>query len=155
MGARRILAGLLDMALLVLPGVLMLLLSETAMFVFIAVFPILATLYFAGFHLRTAQTPGKRALNLRVVGHGCILCRELRKCAILFAPIVFGLLEAIATTTPILAIGLIFVLDYGWPLLLVLGLSFTLFPVITLLFNKSPHWDRATGFSVVPAPPSR
>ncbi len=153
MGARRVAAGLLDMALLVLPGLLLAVFSETAAFIYIALFTFTATLYFATFHVLRAQTPGKRLFHLRVTGTGCILCRELRKCAVLFLPMIATAAHLVFTRAPLTP------WDFWWLRvtqsgLLVLAICFVLFPIITLLFNKSPHWDRATGFTVVPNPPS-
>jgi len=144
MGWRRIAAGLLDMALLFLPGAVLYSLSAMASFLYMELIFATATLYFAGFHLRLARTPGKMLMGLRVTGQGCILCREIRKCAVLILPSIVGILGVWWTQPPITSTNL-FWIETLVPVSLLLVAFLGL---ITLAFNKSPHWDRATGFDV-------
>lgn len=155
MALRRVGAGLFDMALLALPGSILSLYYAPAAVIYIAFFPVLAIFFFAGFHLFRSQTPGKKLCKLRITGQGCILCRELRKCAILFVLLILVLFESNRFTLHLLIptefMRIFSFLNEVSSALWLLILFFTLFPLITIAFGKAPHWDRATGFQVVPA----
>lgn len=153
MALRRLLAGLIDILILsIVPLAALQTYKVGVIGVTFLVFPVLVTLYFAAFHRFKHQTLGKMATGLAVHGDGCILCRELRKCAVLFlvlALFVVQNLNIIGQPSAGTMQGLLFFHDYIRPVLWLVVIAFTFFPITTIAFGKAPHWDRATGFDVV------
>lgn len=99
------------------------------------------------FVTRTGTTPGKRLLNLRVTGEGCVLCREARRIGpfLVFAFAELGLTFYAQTLTELYSISWMLVVSC-FAVLLAAFVGYYIVPMIR--WSGAMPYDRATGFRV-------